>query len=93
MSNTGLHYLSCVLRSGTGHQQTLTPTPKIPLQNKKDYITFPAIEGGLLHPQTVKLDFLSSELSKTGQIIPQGVLDDGFATVTVVLSFSFNYFG
>ena len=40
-------------------------------------------------PQTIKLDFLSHELSKTGQITPQAVLDGGFATVTVVLLFSF----
>jgi hypothetical protein len=38
---------------------------------------------------TIKPDFLPPELFKTGQIAPQAVLDGGFATVTVVLSFSF----
>jgi hypothetical protein len=38
-------------------------------------------------PQAIKSDFL--ELFKTGQINPQAILDDGFAIVTVVLSFSF----
>jgi hypothetical protein len=36
-----------------------------------------------------KIRFSTLELSKTGQITPQAVLDGGFATVTVVLSFSF----
>jgi hypothetical protein len=38
-------------------------------------------------PQAIKSYFL--ELFKTGQINPQAILDDGFAIVTVVLSFSF----
>ena len=47
------------------------------------------IYGGLLHLQTIKLDFLPLELFKAGQIAPQAVLDDGFATTTVVLCFTF----
>ena len=56
---------------------------------KKVYIASQTIHGGVLHPQTIKPDFLPPELSKTGQITLQAVLDGGFATVTVVLSFSF----
>jgi hypothetical protein len=53
----------------------------------------------LLHPLTMGVDYftpptikpfiLPSELFKTGQIIFQAVLDGGFATITMVLSFSF----
>jgi hypothetical protein len=36
-----------------------------------------------------KIEFSTPEFFKTGQITPQTVLDSGFASVTVVLSFSF----
>jgi hypothetical protein len=49
----------------------------------------PTIQGGLLHTQTIKPDFLPLELSKTGQITLQAILDGGFATVMVVLPFFF----
>jgi hypothetical protein len=52
----------------------------------------------LLHPLTMgwttlppnnKIIYSTPELFKTGQITRQAVLDGGFATITVVLSFSF----
>jgi hypothetical protein len=38
---------------------------------KKVYITPTTIKGGLLHSQTIKLNFLPLELFKTGQITPK----------------------
>jgi len=52
---------------------------KLKLENV--YVTPPTIEGGLLYTpssQTIKSDLLLFELSKTGQITTQAVLDDGF---------------
>jgi hypothetical protein len=43
-------------------------------------------------PQTIKPDILPPELSKTGQITPQVVLNGGFATVARFCPFLFYLF-
>jgi hypothetical protein len=45
--------------------------------------------GGLLYPQTIKRFVLLLNFAKPAKLPPQAVLDGGFATVTIVLSFSF----
>ena len=59
-------------------------------QTKKEivYITPQLFRVDYFTLQTIKPDFLSSQLFKTGQITPQAVLDGGFATVMVGLSLS-----
>jgi hypothetical protein len=56
---------------------------------EKVYIIPLTIQSGLLHSSNYKIGFSTPELFKIGQIIPQAVLDGVFATVTVILSFSF----
>jgi hypothetical protein len=58
---------------------------------EKVHITSSNYSGWTTSPINYKTEFPIPELSKTGQITPQTVLDGGFTIVTVVLSFLFIY--
>jgi hypothetical protein len=53
------------------------------------YITPQTMGSGTHHPSTMKPDKLPPNFSKPDKSPPEVVWDGGFATVTVVLNFSF----